>query len=188
MSGTQTPDCKPILVRCCTDSSAKGHRSILFKMTGPAGAEGLSGRRCVRIQQHLALTRAGLIAGGKKLNAQLAGSLVVERQRGGVMRNHLAHAGGKSSQQLANVHIGQQQAAEFGDHRFLRLLLPGHIAGDLGKSCHRAGAVVDGREHDIGPEAGAVLAHAPALFFHALLGRGLAQQLGGLAAVACPPA
>ena len=37
---------------------------------------------------------------------------------------------------------------------------------------------MDGRDHDAGPEAGAVLAHAPSLFFHAIFLDGLAQKFG----------
>ncbi len=138
------------------------------------------GGRSVGIEQHFARVGFG-VAGGEKLHAQLAGRLVIERQRGGIVRHHLADAGGKRFEQLANVHVGQQQAAQLGDHRLLRLLVLGHVARDFGKAGDGAGAVVNGREHDVGPEAGAVFAHAPSLFFHAILGDGLAQKLGGTA-------
>ena len=60
------------------------------------------------------------------------------------------------------------------DEGLLRLPALGHVAGDLGEADHRAVAVAHGVEHGERPEAGAVLAHAPAL------GLGAAVAAGGL--------
>ena len=60
------------------------------------------------------------------------------------------------------------------DEGLLRLPALGHVAGDLGEADHGAVPVAHGVEHGERPEAGAVLAHAPAL------GLGAAVAAGGL--------
>jgi hypothetical protein len=65
--------------------------------------------------------------------------------------------------------------------RGVGLLLLGQVARDLGKADQLAHVVVDGVDDDVGPEAGAVLAHAPALGFVAAFARGGAER-------ACRPA
>jgi hypothetical protein len=56
----------------------------------------------------------------------------------------------------------------------LGLLALGDVAGHLGKAEQQPFLVVDGVDDDVGPEAGAVLAHAPALgFILAVIERGL---------------
>ena len=47
----------------------------------------------------------------------------------------------------------------------LRLALFGHVAGDLGKANDLPVVAADGVDHHHGPEARAVLAHAPAFGF-----------------------
>jgi hypothetical protein len=57
--------------------------------------------------------------------------------------------------------------------RALRFLLLADVAGDLSEADQLAGLVVDGIDDDAGPEAGAVLANAPAFGFElAFLGGG----------------
>jgi hypothetical protein len=62
-------------------------------------------------------------------------------------------------------HALHQQAETLlaGAQRILGLLALGDVAGDLGEAQQRAFLVVDRIDHDVGPEARAVLAHAPGL-------------------------
>ena len=60
--------------------------------------------------------------------------------------------------------LDQQPETPLGfEQGFLRLHLLGHVAGDLGKADEPALFVVDAVDDHAGPEAAAVLAHAPAL-------------------------
>src|SRR5262249_23546473 len=65
--------------------------------------------------------------------------------------------------------------------RLLGLLVLGEVAGDLREPGEPARRVAQGREDDVGPEAGAVLADAPALVFRAPVPGGLLQLPGRLA-------
>ncbi len=73
-----------------------------------------------------------------------------------------------------------QQALGVAALRLLGLLLVGDIAGDLGEAAQRAGPVSESGDHDVGEEAGAVVAQAPALVLDAALGRRLLRLPRGL--------
>ncbi len=76
--------------------------------------------------------------------------------------------------------LDHQAEAIFTEAEFLLgLLAIGQVPGDLQEAPDRAGLVAQGGDDDVGPEAGAVLAHPPALVLDAPLGRRPLQFLLG---------
>src|SRR5690242_8277781 len=89
---------------------------------------------------------------------------------------------------LLQEHLALAQAGAEGSlallQRPLRLLALGVVARDLGKTLELARATTQSRHQDIGPEARAILAHAPALFRVAAVASRLPQHLGRVPACA----
>ena len=84
---------------------------------------------------------------------------------------------------LRNVQIGQQGTAQLQHHRLFGTLAVSEIARHLRVASEFAGVIADGGQNRVRPEARAILAHPPALFFNASALGSQPHQLGGTAAV-----
>src|ERR1035438_6606852 len=99
------------------------------------------------------------------------------------MRNHLMDARCNGGQQFAYIQIGEEGVAQLQHYRFFSALAVGKVASDFRVAGDFTGVVADGGEDRIGPEARAVFADAPALFFNPAALSGEAHQVAWAPAV-----
>src|SRR4051794_11468398 len=89
---------------------------------------------------------------------------------------------GRDGREALELAIGAQQPLVGVADRVLGRAPLGEVAGDLGEAQEHGGVVAYGGDDDVGPEARAVLADAPALLLVAAGGGRQAQLLGGMVA------
>ena len=134
----------------------------------PALVQG-GGERPLRHSGGAVLVR---VEAGEMPADDLAGAVALHPRRARIPTADAA--GGVEHEDRVVDHALDQQAELFlaAPQRLLGHPAFGDVAGDLGEAHQRAGLVADGADHHAGPEAGAVLAHAPALRLEAALVQG----------------